>query len=143
MNLMNFDANMTLYLAIAAGVALLLLIVGVGLLKRRPKKLNIKKFQTRWQEVQGYCKNKDTWPLAIINADKLLDEALRARHYKGKTMGERLVSAQHDLSENDAVWYGHKLRNKLVHEETPPLKQREVMRVLTGMRQALKDLGAL
>ena len=58
-------------------------------------------------------------------------------------MGERLVAAQRDISDNDSVWFGHKLRNKLVHEDTPPLKQADVMKVLTGFRQALKDLGAL
>jgi hypothetical protein len=140
---MNLDSNLQLYLAIAAGVGVLLIVFGAGLLKRRPKKLNTAKFHERWQEVQGFCKSKNTWPLAIINGDKLLDDALKSRRYKGKTMGERLVAAQRDLSDNDSVWFGHKLRNKLVHEETPPLKQNEVMRVLSGFRQALKDLGAL
>ena len=140
---MNIENDMYLYLAIAAGVALLLIVTGASLLKRRPRKLNIKKYQERWQEVQDNCKSKNTWPLAVINGDKLLDDALKARKYKGKTMGERLVAAQRDISDNDSVWFGHKLRNKLVHEESPPLKKEDVMKVLTGFRQALKDLGAL
>ena len=142
---MNLDLNqnMYLYLAIAGGVLLLCIVLFAGKLRRKPKKLNTKHYQEKWSAVQSLCKSKDTWPLAIINGDKLLDDALKARRYKGKTMGERMVSAQRDLSENDSVWYGHKLRNKLVHEETPPLKQHEVMKVLTGFRQALKDLGAL
>lgn len=142
---MNLDLshNMYLYLAIAAGILLLVIVTVAGALRRKPKKLNVQRYQERWTLVQQHCKNKDTWPLAVINGDKLLDEALKARRYKGKTMGERLVSAQRDLSDNDSVWYGHKLRNKLVHEDVPALKQRDVMRVLTGFRQALKDLGAL
>jgi len=141
--MMDLQQNMYVYLAVAAGVLLLVIVIFAGLLRRRPKKLDTRKYLSRWQEVQALCKTKETWPLAIINGDKLLDDALRARRYKGKTMGERLVAAQRDLSDNDAVWFGHKLRNKLVHEETPPLKQTEVMRVLTGFREALKDLGAL
>ncbi|MEO6513538.1 MAG: hypothetical protein ABIR37_02500 [Candidatus Saccharimonadales bacterium] len=141
---MNLDQNnMYLYLAIAAGVVLLFIVIVAGKLRRKPKKLNTKRYHEQWTEVQGLCKSKNTWPLAIINGDKLLDDALKARRYKGKTMGERLVAAQRDISDNDSVWFGHKLRNKLVHEETPPLKQNEVMKVLTGFRQALKDLGAL
>ena len=140
---MNLSSNLELYLAVAAGLGVILIIFGAGLLKRRPKYLNTTRFLSRWQEVQAYCKSKDTWPLAIINGDKLLDDALKQRRFKGKTMGERLVSAQHQISDNDAVWFGHKLRNKLVHEDTAPLKQGEVMRVLAGFRQALKDLGAL
>jgi hypothetical protein len=97
----------------------------------------------RWQEVQKLCSTSTTWPLAIINADKLLDEALRKARMKGKTMGERLVAAQRRLSDNDGVWFGHKLRNRVVHEEMPKLKQNDVQAALRGFRQALKDLGAL
>jgi len=135
---------MMLYAAIAAGVILVVLIFGVSwLTKRRPRKLNIAQFQKKWQEVQALCANKATWPLAIINADKLVDDALKKQHYKGKTMGERMVAAQHELSDNDGVWFGHKIRNKLVHEDIKPLKQQEVMKILAGFRQALRDLGAL
>ena len=34
---------------------------------------------------------KQTWPLAIINADKMVDDAPKARRYKGKPWHERLV----------------------------------------------------
>jgi len=81
--------------------------------------------------------------LAVIDADKLFDEALKKRNYKGKTMGERLVSAQRDMSDNDAVWYAHKLRNRLVHEPTTRLRKNEAKNALAGFRQGLKDLGAL
>ena len=81
--------------------------------------------------------------LPSFDADKLLDEALKKLHYKGKTMGERLVAAQRDIKSNDNVWYGHKLRNRLVHESDVKLKQRDVREALLGIRAALKDLGAL
>lgn len=139
---MNLGSSTYLFLAIAAIVTLLLVVFGVGHF-RRPKHLNVEKFYARWQEVQKLCSNKETWPLAIINGDKLLDDALRQCRFKGKGMGERLVAAQREISDNDTVWYGHKLRNKLVHEEVSPLKQKQVVRVLAGFRQALKDLGAL
>lgn len=136
--------NNTIMIAIVAvGVLILVLMFLAGLLARRPKKLNIVRFQQRWQEVQQLCADQATWPLAVINGDKLLDDALKKRKYKGKTMGERLVSAQRDLSDNDGVWYGHKLRNKLVHEEIKRLKKGDVVDALKGIRQALRDLGAL
>jgi hypothetical protein len=80
--------------------------------------------------------------LAIIDADKLLDQALKKHRYKGKTMGERLVSAQRVIKDNDAVWYAHKLRNRLVHEPNVRIKKKEAQTALTGFRQGLKDLGA-
>jgi len=130
-----------------AGVAVVLLLLVVflasWLARRKPHKLNVAYFQKRWQEAQGLCSGENTWPLAVINADKLVDEALKKRKYKGKTMGERLVAAQHDLTNNDSVWFGHKLRNKLVHEDLTKLSKKNVMEALVGFRQALKDLGAL
>jgi hypothetical protein len=58
-------------------------------------------------------------------------------------MGERLVAAQRTLSDNDAVWYAHKLRNRLVHEDNVRLTKRDVQKALSGFKQALRDLGAL
>lgn len=123
--------------------ALVLFAVVTLAAKKAPKRLNQNKFQEKWLELQTLCADKTTWPLAIINADKLLDDALKRRHFKGKTMGERMVSAQRVFSNNDAVWFGHKLRNKLVHEQNVRLSQAEVLDALKGIRQGLKDLGAL
>lgn len=126
-----------------SAVAFVVFMVPVFLKRRQKSKLNQAQFAHEWQELQQLCKDKKTWPLAIINADKLLDNALKKCNYKGKTMGERLVSAQHDISENDMVWFGHKMRNKLVHEDFKVTKQKDVLEALRGFRQALKDLGAL
>ena len=133
-----------LYRSIAALVALIAVLLAASwLANRRPKPLDQAHFRRRWQELQKHLPDKSTWPLAVIDADKLLDEALKRRRYKGKTMGERLVSAQRQLTSNDTVWYGHKLRNKLVHEEYDLTKKSEVKAALLGYLQALKDLGAL
>ena len=128
--------------ALIAIIVLLAVVLAAGLFKRRPKPLNTEYFQKKWQELQDLCKEKSTWPLAVINADKLVDEALKRRRYRGKTMGERLVSAQRVLTDNDGTWFGHKLRNRVVHEDIK-LKESDVKKALVGLRQALKDLGAL
>lgn len=131
-------------LAIAALGIIMVLVFGMGYLhRRRPRTLNVEYFQMRWKELQKLCSDKKTWPLAVIDADKLLDEALKQNKIKGKTMGDRLVAVQRSLSNNDSVWYAHKLRNKLVHEDYRGLKEQEVKDALVGFRQALKDLGAL
>ncbi len=125
-------------------VAMLLFVLIYSVQRRlRAPKLDTAKFERRWQDLQKLCGTKATWPLAVINADKLLDEALKKSRMKGKTMGERLVAAQRRLSDNDGVWFGHKLRNRVVHEEMDKLKQDDIQTALRGFRQALKDLGAL
>src|SRR5262245_13452767 len=119
------------YMVVAACTLLLLLVLGTGwLLRRRPRHLNQAYYQERWQELQKLCKDQATWPLAVIDADKLLDDALRRSKYRGKTMGERLVAAQRDITNNDEVWFGHKLRNRLVHESNVKLNEQNVKEAL-------------
>ncbi len=112
-------------------------------LRLRRRALKSEKFQSRWKELQKMLADKDKWGEAIIAADKLLDEGLRKLHYKGKTTGERMVAAHSLFSNIDGVWFGHKLRNKLVSEEPPVLKEKDVKQALMGIGQALKDIGAL
>ncbi|MDQ3065408.1 MAG: hypothetical protein M3Q36_04020 [bacterium] len=122
----------------------LILFVVVTLLSRRPpKELKREYFQKKWKDLQKQLAKPETWPMAIIQADNLLDEALRKRKFKGKTLGERLVSAQRTLTNNDGVWFGHKLRNKLVHETDTKISKKDVKDAMIGFGQALKDLGAL
>lgn len=112
---------------------------------RRRRPMNVKHYAERWQELQKCCASRKTWPEAIAQADDLLADALKRAGYKGKNTGERLVAAQHDLSDNENIWLGHKLRNRLAQEEVDvrKLKKKDVLNALSGFRQALRDLGAL
>ena len=106
------------------------------------KSLNQGHFHDKWVELLIRVRTPEGMILAIIDADKLLDEALKKKNFKGKTMGERLVSAQRSLSDNDAVWYAHKLRNRLVHEPDVRLGKKEARTALEGFKKGLNDLGA-
>ena len=112
---------------------------------RRKRKLNVGKFTARWQSLQQHCASRTTWPQAIIEADDLLHEALKKARYKGKTTGEKLVAAQRELTSNDTVWVGHKLRTKVSEADLDvrTLKKKDMVIALAGFRQALRDLGAL
>lgn len=109
---------------------------------RRTGSLNQEYFRASWNELLARVKTPEGMMLAVIDADKLLDEALKRRHLRGRTMGERLVAAQRLISDNDAVWYAHKLRNRLVHEPNVRLKKKEARDALEGFKQGLRDLGA-
>jgi hypothetical protein len=125
-------------------ICVALMILGLMMFtKNRIRKLDVVKYTKRWKELQKNCATRKTWPLAIIEADNLLDDALKALNYKGKTTGERMVAAQHQLTSNDTVWFAHKLRNRIVHEDVRKIKKQEVLEALAGFREALRDLGAL
>lgn len=128
----------------------IVLIIGVGMLAgvtrlgRSRSRLDHAYFQKQWQMIEGYKSNgSGGWQLAIFEADKLLDYALRNLHYGGETMGDRLKDARRTFHNNDAVWSAHKLRNRLAHEQNVPLNAIVVDKALRGFKGALKDLGAL
>jgi hypothetical protein len=78
-----------------------------------------------------------------MNADKLLDQALRERHFKGTTMGERMKSAHTVWRNANHVWGAHKIRNQLAHETGHEITYETAARSLAAFKQALKDLGAI
>jgi len=129
---------------IVLGVAVVLgLVYFFGVRRRLKKALNQQHFVDHWKQLQKSLADKKAWAGAIINADKLLDEALKKKRVRGTGMGERLVKAQRILTDNDGAWFGHKLRNKIEVEPEMKLKEADVKQALVGTRQALKDLGAL
>jgi hypothetical protein len=123
--------------AVAAGA------VALFIWKRKPQALDSAIFQDQWRELQGLLRNKDQWGKAIMDADNLLDSALKKRRFRGRSMGERLVKAQRLFTDNDSVWFGHKLRKSLDADPATKLKETDVKQALLGIRQALKDVGAL
>jgi hypothetical protein len=135
-------STVLLAIGIIFGIVVLLLISRFA--PKPKRRLNQDYFQKRWLEIlQRVKSSEDGTVLAVIDADKLVDEALKKLHINGKTMGERLVAAQRKLTNNDSIWYAHKLRNRLVHEPNIRLKKSEAQMALAGFRQALRDLGAL
>ncbi len=125
-------------------VVAVLLFAVITLTRRAPKTLNREKYQTDWLTIeQSVSSEPGSWQLAVLNADKLLDRALKERNYKGNTMGERMVAAGRVFTKRDYVWAAHKLRNRLAHEEGITLTLKVAKQALASFKHALKDLGAL
>lgn len=134
---------LTVFLIGAIIFGVVVLVAVTKLSRNRPGRLNRQYYQDRWLELLARVKTPEGMMLSVIDADKLLDQALKKSGYRGKTMGERMVAAQRTFSDNDTVWYAHKLRNRLVHEPQVRLKKREAQKALAGFKRALNDLGAL
>jgi hypothetical protein len=130
-------------IALIVAITVVVLVVGILIFRRVPKKLKADVFVNRWREIQAYCKDKDQWSQALVEADALLDTALKRRKFKGKSMGERMVSAQRLFTNNDGVWFAHNLYKKVIADPSTRLKEADMKAALVGFRQALKDLGAL
>ena len=52
------------------------------------KKIDVEHFRAKCLEIEHQLKsdNPDSYYFSVLNFDKLLDEALKARGYRGKTM---------------------------------------------------------
>lgn len=134
-----------LFLVIAIVAVGLLALVAMTLMGKRKHDFNVEEYQTRWLKIENSLVKgqRQTYNLAVLNADKLLDRALIELGLSGKTMGERMKRADSRFTKVNSVWYAHKLRNQIAHEPDFELDYNEASRALAAFRQALKDLGAI
>ncbi len=121
-------------------VALTLVIITF---RQLPKRVRASYYVQKWREIQKMCRTKEDWGHAIIHADMLVDEILTKKKYAGKTMGERMVSAQKKFTSHDAVWNAHKFANSLREDVEQRVSEARVKEALVAFRQALRDLGAI
>lgn len=122
-----------------------LVIATIMFTKKGGMQLDVDKYRLKWMGIEKQLSkdNQSGCVLAVLNADKLLDQALRDRGIKGQTMGERMKSAKNMWSNANAVWGAHKLRNQIAHESDHHLSYEEARRAIAGFKQALKDVGAI
>ncbi|MFN3693063.1 MAG: hypothetical protein ACK4SL_03140 [Candidatus Paceibacteria bacterium] len=72
----------------------------------------------RFNDIKNHInsENPNDWKLAIIEADIILDEALKRQGYAGTSLGERLRSiSPASMQTLDDAWEAHKIRNEIAH----------------------------
>jgi len=125
---------------IIGGAIFLAIATGAG----RRSHLDKKYYQKQWQEItSSVSTDSSTQQFAILQADKLLDRALKEKGYSGATMAERMKKANNAFSQRDAVWLAHKLRNRIAHEDNVRINPVWTEKALRSFQRGLKDLGAL
>lgn len=83
------------------------------------------------------------WKLAIIEADIILDDALKQRGYAGNSLGERLKSVPpSQLNALNEAWEAHKVRNRIAHEGADfVLTKRIAEDTISRYRRVFNELG--
>lgn len=99
----------------------------------------------RWDEVESAAETSGEMSrkIAVIEADKLLDAALKALAMPGMSLGERLKFAQYKYPQLRDVWFAHKIRNQLAHEASFHLDSGLAKSALRAYKRALERLGAI
>ncbi len=104
-----------------------------------------KAIQARWAEIERNADsgNEMNLKIAIMEADKLLDHALKAMAMPGKTLGDRLKFAAYRYPKIRNVWGAHRLRNSLAHEASFYLDPSMAKRAIRDFKEALRVLNLL
>jgi len=99
---------------------------------------------TRWHYILTLIEspNESDWRVAIIEADSMMEEALRERGLSGETVSELLEGAKDSgYRYIQDAWDGHLFRNKIAHEGTDfPLSQIEGRRIVKMFQNFFEEL---
>jgi len=105
-----------------------------------------KKAKRRWAAIQEhfFTGSDNDLKIAILEADKVLDDTLRGAGIQGSTLGDRLKRVKpSQLPDIDEIWQAHKLRNQIAHENDFKLKRDLAERTLGIYEKALRELKIL
>jgi hypothetical protein len=142
----DFRTVVILVVALFLVFAFIVMIMVLRRLLSRPELRGMSREQIRkkWEEIerlssQGIMGAK----MSVVEADNLLDGALRSMMMPGDTMGERLKFAGYKYPELRKVWFAHKLRNQIVHESTFEISERQGASAVREYKKALKVINVL
>lgn len=147
----SFDiASLGKFVAVVIGLAIaFLLLRGIGRFFRRlfaPKIEGLDRgvIQARWNEIEKMAAGGAVnLKIAVMEADALLDHALKSLAMPGSTLGERLKFAAYKFPKIQNVWNAHRLRNQLAHEASFYLDPALAKKALRDFKDALKLLAIL
>lgn len=101
--------------------------------------------KNRWQEINELMRlgSPSNYSRAVLEADKLLDHALKAQMVPGLTMGDRLKAAKNKFSPEayDAAWRAHRVRNELAHNAEFQIMDYTAREVLKNYEKAIKEVA--
>lgn len=114
--------------------------------KRRKNLFDSFVFKKRWEEI--ILKIDEDLPgalsLAVIEADKLIDEFLKQRGIKGENFGERMKNIENEgLYSWNRLWSAHKMRNVLVHSHDFSPSPEELKESIKSYEEFLKEAKVL
>lgn len=99
---------------------------------------------TRWERVIELIstESESDWKLAILEADKMLDEMVEKMGYIGTNLGERLkVIEPSDFKTLPEAWEAHKVRNRIAHEHDMRLNKRDARRVIDLFEKVFREFN--
>lgn len=103
-------------------------------------------YNDEFAQIKNYVESdlSTEWKIAVLEADKIMDDALINIGTTGETMGERLKNMNKKVMPSlDLVWEAHKLRNDIAHDINVSVSQEASARAVASFERALREIGAL
>lgn len=139
------------FMAILSGVGLCYVFIKSAALslKAEPVKLDKSKkdlFRRDWEKIRKRLEDvsDDNAAIIILEADALMDRALKNMGIVGLTTGDRLKALENMGFEGvQVLWDVHKFRNKIAHEGAMGIRHSDAVHALHNYEPTLKKLGVI
>ena len=105
-----------------------------------------KKMRKKWDKIEGRLgtENVSQYKVAVIEADKIIDDILKGVGYKGENMTERIEEILPGHVEDiEKLQWAHEIRNQIIHDESFELDKKKAGEILGVYEKILKDLEYL
>ncbi len=105
-----------------------------------------KRIMKQWEGIIKKLESDDpdSHKMAVVEADKILDDLLKRIGYQGEDMGERLKQVTSiQVANIQQVWAAHKVRNRIAHEPDFSLNREDAIRAIEAYERAFEDLELL
>jgi hypothetical protein len=99
-----------------------------------------------WKQIQKRMQSKEQnqWKLAILEADRILDEILKMSGYLQKNLDEKLeLITPAQLANAEDVKRAHRVRNKIAEDPTSEISREEAESIIKVYKQAFKELNLI
>lgn len=113
-----------------------------------PRGLTNKKSKTKaqWDKIKKRLEsgNESEYKIAIIEADKIIDDFIKHLKYAGENMGDRIGNIPKGQIDNmDEIKEAHEIRNKIIHEEAFSINYEDAKEVLGKYEHFLRHFEVL
>jgi hypothetical protein len=110
------------------------------------KPMKISKIEKIWAKIKKRIEkgSEAELKLAIIEADKLLDDLLKKMAIEGEILEDKLKKVTPEILPNvEQMREAHKIRNNIVFDPAYKLDREEAKKTLTIYEESFKSLGVL
>ncbi|MBI2024783.1 MAG: hypothetical protein HYT03_01670 [Candidatus Harrisonbacteria bacterium] len=97
-----------------------------------------------WKQIKKRVQSHDiqNWKLAILEADKLMDDTIKTSGFRADTTDERFKQITTSfLSDAEVIQNVHKIRNRIAQEPDFVITHDQALEILRTYKKAFQDLG--